>query len=147
MVENFCTMSFEEGKKELCTPLSIGRILYYDSWLDGYKLNKYLISMMSIEGYSILVCEGYSSYNFVESDITDEMLDDGWHVIVERDEMIRDLRNVDIRDFKIGLNTDIYDDELKTVRDKFDNEKQMLDELIDFCPSWIVRAFIAENKN
>ena len=29
----------------------------------------------------------------------------------------------------------------------FDNEKQMLDELIDFCPSWIVRAFIAENKN
>ena len=117
-------MSFEEGKKELCTPLSIGRILYHDSWLDGYKLNKYLISMMSIEGYSIFVCEGYSSYNFVESDITDEMLDDGWHVIVERDEMIRDLRNVDIRDFKIGLNTDIYDDELKTVRDKFDNEKQ-----------------------
>ena len=61
--------------------------------------------------------------------------------------MIRDLRNVDIRDFKIGLNKDLYVDELKTVREKFDNEKQMLDELIDFCPSWIVRAFIAENKN
>ena len=139
-------MNFEEGKKELCTPLSIGRILYHDSWLDGYKLNKYLIPMMNIEGYSLLVCEGYSSYNFDESSITDEMLADGWHVIVERDEMVRDSRVVDIRDFKIGLNSDIYDDELKTVRDKFDNDKQMLDELIDFCPSWIVRAFIAENK-
>ena len=61
--------------------------------------------------------------------------------------MIRDVNDVDIRDFEIGLNGDIYADELKTVRDKFDNEKQMFDELIDFCPSWVVRAFIAENKN
>ena len=140
-------MNFEEGKKELCTPLSIGRILYHDSWVNGYKINKYLISMMSVDGYSLFVCNGCSLDNFDESEITDEMLDDGWHVVVERDEMIRDVNDVDIRDFEIGLNGDIYADELKTVRDKFDNEKQMFDELIDFCPSWVVRAFIAENKN
>ena len=139
-------MNFEEGKKELCTPSAIRRILYHDSWLNGYKLNKYLISMVTIEGYSLLVCKGYSSHEFDESDITDEMLADGWYVIVKRDEPNRDSIDVDIRDFEIGLNTDIYADELKTVSDKFDNDKQMLDELIDFCPSWMVRAFIDENK-
>lgn len=29
----------------------------------------------------------------------------------------------------------------------FDNETQMLNELIGFCPSWVLREFIAENKN